>query len=116
MAAFAADGEDAYERSRQAVADLTRALAAEAGPDGITVNYVQPGAIMTPDARRVFTEDKTLRDYCIRRSAARRLGEPVDVAKVALFLASDDASYITGQTIYPDGGRLPLNYTMPVKE
>lgn len=102
--AFAADGEEAYERSRQAVAELTRTLAAEAGPDGITVNYVQPGAIMTPDARRVFSEDKTLRDYCIRRSAARRLGEPVDVAKVALFLASDDAVFVSGAGIIVDGG------------
>jgi NAD(P)-dependent dehydrogenase (short-subunit alcohol dehydrogenase family) len=43
-----------------------------------------------------------------------RCGEPAEVAKVALFLASDDASYLTGQTIYPDGGRLALNYTVPV--
>ncbi len=45
-----------------------------------------------------------------------RLGEPDEVASVAVFLASDDSSYITGQTIYPDGGRLALNYTVPVAE
>ena len=43
-----------------------------------------------------------------------RLGEPSEVASIAAFLASDDASYLTGQTIYPDGGRLALNYTVPV--
>jgi NAD(P)-dependent dehydrogenase (short-subunit alcohol dehydrogenase family) len=43
-----------------------------------------------------------------------RCGEPSEVARVALFLASDDASYLTGQCIYPDGGRLALNYTVPV--
>ncbi len=45
-----------------------------------------------------------------------RLGEPDEVASVAVFLASDDSSYITGQTIYPDGGRMALNYTVPVAE
>ena len=52
-----------------------------------------------------------------RSSRARRcgrLGEPEEVAAVAAFLASDDASYLTGQTIYPDGGRMSLNYTVPV--
>ena len=48
------------------------------------------------------------------RTPIGRFGEPDEVASVALFLASDDASYITGQTIYPDGGRLALNYTVPV--
>ena len=102
--AFAVDGEEGFARSRMALAELTRDLAVEAGPDGITVNYVQPGAIMTPDARRVFNEDRDLRDYCIRHSAARRLGEPVDVAKVALFLASDDAVFVSGGGIVVDGG------------
>jgi NAD(P)-dependent dehydrogenase (short-subunit alcohol dehydrogenase family) len=44
-----------------------------------------------------------------------RMGDPDEVARVAVFLASDDASYVTGQTIYPDGGRLALNYTVPVR-
>ena len=84
---------------------MTRLLAAEAGEFGTTVNYIQPGAVMTPQSREVFKKDKALRDYCIRSSAARRLGEPVDVAKVALFLASDDEVFVSGTGIAVDGGR-----------
>lgn len=61
---------------------------------------------MTPESRNVFQKDKALRDYCIRTSAARRLGEPVDVAKVALFLASDEAVFVSGTGIAVDGGRM----------
>jgi len=102
---FSRSGEDAYVRSTAVLAELTRTLAAEAGPYGTTVNYVQPGAVMTPATRRVFTEDKNLRDYCIARSAAKRLGEPVDIAKVVLFLASDDAVFVSGTGVMVDGGR-----------
>jgi NAD(P)-dependent dehydrogenase (short-subunit alcohol dehydrogenase family) len=62
---------------------------------------------MTPSSRAVFDADKSFRDWCIARSAARRLGEPVDVAKVALFLASDDAVFVSGTGIVADGGILP---------
>ncbi len=102
---FSRSGENAYARSRAGLAELTQTLAAEAGPYGTTVNYVQPGAVMTPATRRVFTEDKDLRDYCIARSAAKRLGEPVDIAKVVLFLASDDAVFVSGTGVMVDGGR-----------
>jgi NAD(P)-dependent dehydrogenase (short-subunit alcohol dehydrogenase family) len=71
----------------------------------VTANYVQPGAIMTPASRDVFKKDMALRDFCISASAARRLGEPVDVAKVVLFLASDDAAFVSGTGIVVDGGR-----------
>ena len=80
-------------------------LATEAGPHGINANYIQPGAVMTPTSRRVFNSDKELRDFCIERSAAKRLGEPIDIAKVALFLASDDSVFVSGTGIVVDGGK-----------
>ncbi|NQV87076.1 MAG: SDR family oxidoreductase [Woeseiaceae bacterium] len=102
---FAADANDAVERAEQDLKNLTRALAVEIGEFGITANYVQPGGVMTPDSRDVFRKNKALRDHCIKRSAARRLGEPVDIAKVVLFLASDDAVFVSGTGIAVDGGR-----------
>ncbi len=104
--AFSRTGNAAYARSEAAIAELTRSLAAEAGANGTTVNYVQPGAIMTPASRRIFAEDKPLRDYCIAQSAAKRLGDPVDIAKVVLFLASDDAVFVSGTGIVVDGGSI----------
>jgi len=102
---FAADGAEAFANSEQNLAALTRALGAETGEFGITANYIQPGAIMTPTSREVFRKDMALRDFCIAQSAARRLGEPVDVAKVALFLASDDAVFVSGTGVLVDGGQ-----------
>lgn len=101
---FTRDGDAAYAKSQQALAEFTAGLAAACGKFGITANYVQPGAIMTPDSRGIFSKDKELRDYCINRSAARRLGEPIDVAKVALFLATDDSVFVSGTGIVVDGG------------
>lgn len=103
---FAADGSEAAVRAEKDLANLTRALAAETGKFGITANYVQPGGIMTPESRDTFRKNAGLRDHCIQASAAKRLGEPVDVAKVALFLASDDAVFVSGTGIAVDGGRL----------
>ena len=101
---FAAGGADAFATSAQDLANLTGALAAETGEFGITANYVQPGAIMTPASREVFRKDTALRDHCIAGSAAQRLGEPIDVAKVVLFLASDDAAFVSGTGVVVDGG------------
>jgi NAD(P)-dependent dehydrogenase (short-subunit alcohol dehydrogenase family) len=103
---FSAAGGEAFAAAERNLGDITRALAAETGEFGITANYVQPGAVMTPASRVAFKEDRDLRDFCIRNSAARRLGEPVDVAKVVLFLASDDAVFVSGTGIAVDGGRL----------
>lgn len=101
---FAQDGSVSYAKSEAALAELIRRMAADNAQYGINVNYVQLGAIMTPESRRVFSNDKALRDYCIQRSAAKRLGEPVDIAKVALFLATDDSVFVSGTGIVADGG------------
>jgi NAD(P)-dependent dehydrogenase (short-subunit alcohol dehydrogenase family) len=101
---FTKDGDSAYASAESALAEYTARLASDCGEFGITANYIQPGAIMTPDSRDVFSNDTALRDYCINRSAARRLGEPVDVAKVALFLATDDAVFVSGAGVRVDGG------------
>jgi NAD(P)-dependent dehydrogenase (short-subunit alcohol dehydrogenase family) len=103
---FAVDAAASFDQSKHDLAKLTSALAAEVGDFGITANYVQPGAIMTPASRDVFKKNIKLRDYCIHNSAAKRLGEPVDVAKVALFLASEDAAFVNGTGIVVDGGRV----------
>jgi glucose 1-dehydrogenase len=63
----------------------------------------------------IFSSDEARRGV-LSRTPIGRGGEPGEVAAVVAFLASDDASYITGQTIYPDGGRLVLNYTVPVND
>ncbi|MGB5489436.1 MAG: SDR family oxidoreductase [Woeseiaceae bacterium] len=101
---FGAQGDIAYYDARQDLANMTRAVAAESAEFAINANYIQPGAVMTPESREVFRKDKALRDHCIARSAANRLGEPVDIAKVALFLASDDAVFVSGTGITVDGG------------
>ncbi len=102
--AFGPDGEAALAASEEGLARLTARQAAEFGSHGITANYIQPGAIMTPQSRAVFDADKAFRDRCIRGSAAKRLGEPLDVAKVALFLASGDSVFVSGTRIAVDGG------------
>lgn len=101
---FGRDGTNGFRQSERAIAGFTADLAAKTGEYGINANYIQPGAIMTPESRRVFKKDKELRDFCIGASAAKRLGEPVDVAKVALFLATDDSVFVSGTGIIVDGG------------
>ncbi len=101
---FGRDGSASFAKSTAAIAQLTAQLASEAGKYGVNANYIQPGAIMTPQSRRVFNADKALRDFCIDQSAAKRLGEPIDIARVALFLATDDSVFVSGTGIVVDGG------------
>ncbi|KPF80558.1 SDR family NAD(P)-dependent oxidoreductase [Novosphingobium sp. AAP93] len=104
MSSFGDAGLVAYTTSKHAVLGLTRALAMELGPQGITVNCVQPGAIATGMTRSLFEDVPGAKDYYAGRSALGRVGQPEDVADVMVFLATDDARFITGQGIMVDGG------------
>lgn len=94
----------AYSTSKHAVLGLTRALAMELGPNGITVNCVQPGAIETGMTRPMFEANPDAKAYYAGRAALGRVGQPEDIADVMVFLATDDARFITGQGIMVDGG------------
>jgi glucose 1-dehydrogenase len=114
-AVFALPDHAAYSISKGGIAQLTKAMALSLAPHGIRVNAIGPGSIMTAMLEKVIT-DAAVRTRILSRTPLGRLGMPEEIANIALFLASDQASYITGQTIYADGGRLPLNYTVPVVE
>ncbi|MEM7041789.1 MAG: SDR family oxidoreductase [Pseudomonadota bacterium] len=102
-----------YVVSKGAMNQLTNVMALALADKGIRVNAVGPGSILTDMLRTIMT-DEAARQKILSRTPLGRCGEPEEVAKVVAFLASDDASYITGQCVYPDGGRLGLNYTVPV--
>jgi NAD(P)-dependent dehydrogenase (short-subunit alcohol dehydrogenase family) len=104
-----------YVVAKGGVNQLTKVMALALADKGIRVNAIGPGSILTDVFRQVVSDEAAMADI-LSRTPLGRVGEPEEVAKVAVFLASEDSSYITGQTIYPDGGRLALNYTVPVKE
>ena len=97
-----------YDTTKAAVAGLTRGMAADHAPDGIRVNAVCPGPIYTPfHERRIRELGRTLEQYredAARGTMLRRPGTPEEVAACILFLASDDASYVTGTLLFVDGG------------
>jgi NAD(P)-dependent dehydrogenase (short-subunit alcohol dehydrogenase family) len=103
-----------YVVSKGGINQLTKVMAVALAPHGIRVNAIGPGTIATEMAKQAVLGSDEARRTILSRTPLGRLGEPEEVAAVAAFLASDDASYLTGQTIYPDGGRLGLNYTVPV--
>jgi len=105
----------AYTISKGGMRQMTKAMALELAPYGIRVNAIGPGSIKTNMLAGV-AGDKTAKNKILQRTPLGRVGQPDEISGVAAFLASDDASYITGQTIYPDGGRLALNYTMPLDD
>jgi len=106
----------AYAASKGGINQLTRIMAIALAPHGIRAVAIGPGTILTDLSRGAVLNNKAAYRKTLSRTPIGRFGEPSEVASVAAFLASDDASYITGQTIYPDGGRLVLNYTVPVPE
>jgi 3-oxoacyl-[acyl-carrier protein] reductase len=104
LSSYGDAGLVAYSASKHAILGLTRALANELGPLGITVNCIQPGAIVTGMTQPMFDSRPESAAYYTGRSALGRLGQPEDSADVFAFLASDDARFITGQGIMVDGG------------
>jgi NAD(P)-dependent dehydrogenase (short-subunit alcohol dehydrogenase family) len=106
----------AYAVSKGGIKQLTAVMAVGLIPHNIRVNAIGPGTILTDMVKSSVMASEEQRQTILSRTPSGRCGEPSEIASVASFLASDDASYIVGQTIYPDGGRLILNYTVPVKE
>lgn len=97
----------AYGPSKAAVINLTKRLAYELGPYNINVNAIAPGLIRTdmPTMGKSKEEVERMFEERAKSSSLRRTGEPLDIANVALFLASDESSFVTGQVIVVDGGR-----------
>lgn len=106
MARFGDAGLVAYGASKHAVLGMTRSVACELGPFGITANCLQPGAIETPMTEPAFTAMPEFRTYFEGKAALGRLGQPEDVADVIAFLCSDDARFMTGQGFFVDGGAM----------
>ena len=96
-------GYSAYTASKAAVSMLTKTLAQEAAPHGVRVLAVGPGAIKTSINRPVWSNPKNLRDL-LEKIPLKRIGEPEEIASMVVVLVSDVASYVTGRTIFVDGG------------
>jgi glucose 1-dehydrogenase len=105
-----------YVISKGGVNQLTRVASIGLAAHGIRVNAIGPGTILTELAKKAVLASPEARHTILSRTPLGRCGEPEEVAAIAAFLASEDASYITGQTLYADGGRMALNYTVPVRE
>jgi NAD(P)-dependent dehydrogenase (short-subunit alcohol dehydrogenase family) len=104
-----------YCVSKGGLAQLTKVMALSLAPYGIRANAIGPGSIMTDILKAVGT-DREAKRRILARTPLGRIGEPDEIASIAVFLACQDSSYITGQTVFADGGRLGLNYVMPVPD
>ena len=96
-------GAVVYAASKGAVINLTRALSTDHAPNGIRVNAICPGTITTPPVQRMM-ENPTAHELNIKAHALRRLGQPEEIANAAVWLASDEASFVTGEALVVDGG------------
>ena len=112
-AVVALPSQVAYTVSKGGINQLTKVMALSLAPYGIRVNGIGPGSIDT-DMLRAVNEDPKAMARLLSRTPLARIGTPEEIAGVAAFLASDDAGYVTGEIVYVDGGRLALNYTVPV--
>ena len=111
-AVLAIANQVAYTVSKGGVSQLTKVMALSLAPKGVRVMGIGPGSIATELLRTSVLTDEAARERILSRTPLGRFGAPEEIAKIALFLASEDASYLTGTTVYPDGGRLGLNYVM----
>ncbi len=103
-----------YNVSKGGINQLTRVMALALADNGVRVNAVAPGTIATElAAKAVLTSDEA-KAKIMMRTPMKRLGEPTEIADTVAYLASDAASYITGEIVVVDGGRMTLNYTVPV--
>jgi glucose 1-dehydrogenase len=105
-----------YVVSKGGINQLTKVMAVALASHRIRVNGIGPGTILTELAKSAVLGNREAERKILSRTPLGRMGDPDEIANVAVFLASDEASYVTGQTIYPDGGRLALNYTVPVPD
>jgi NAD(P)-dependent dehydrogenase (short-subunit alcohol dehydrogenase family) len=103
-----------YNASKGAINQLTRVMALALADQGVRVNAVAPGTIATELARSAVLTSDEARLRILSRTPMKRLGEPHEIADVVAFLLSDAASYMTGEIVVVDGGRMTLNYTVPV--
>jgi NAD(P)-dependent dehydrogenase (short-subunit alcohol dehydrogenase family) len=103
-----------YVTSKGGLNALTRVMALGLARHNIRVNAIGPGSIDTEQLANIIGNDEEAYRKMMARTPLGRLGQPAEIAEIALFLATPSAGYITGQTIYADGGRLPLAYTVPV--
>lgn len=101
----------AYCTSKGAIDQMTKSMALALARHGIRVNAIGPGSINT-DVLKSVNDNPAALDKIMSRTPLQRIGDPDEIASVASFLASRDASYITGTVLYADGGRLALNYTV----
>ncbi len=103
-----------YNVSKGGINQLTRAMALALADQGVRVNAVGPGTIATELAAQAVLTSEDARNKIMMRTPMKRLGEPGEIADVVAYLASDAASYVTGEIVMADGGRLALNYTVPL--
>ena len=101
-----------YNASKGGINQLTRAMALALADHGIRVNAVAPGTIATELAAKAVLGSDAAKARILGRTPLRRLGEPAEIADVVAFLLSDASSYMTGEIVYVDGGRMALNYTV----
>ncbi|MFO1278294.1 MAG: SDR family oxidoreductase [Burkholderiaceae bacterium] len=103
-----------YNVSKGGINQLTRVMALALADRGVRVNAVAPGTIATELAAKAVLTSEEAKAKIMMRTPMKRLGEPSEIADVVAWLASDAASYVTGEIVTVDGGRMTLNYTVPL--